>query len=156
MVVVVNVVVVVAALVGTGVVVVTRLKSAIGSAGYNRGVTPVSCSLSEACNFAIAVHARSGNGLDRVCAQFNSIRVSCMSIFLAVFMFSSVGANTAEFVCAGVVLVAALTARCSSCLRMFSAAFRQMLSIYWSTGNHNKKIINGLTVVDISRVLVLE
>ena len=53
-------------------------------------------------------------------------------------MFSSVSANTVEFVCAGVVLVAALTARRSSRLRMFFAAFRQMLSIYWSAGNHNK------------------
>ena len=101
-VVVVEVMVVVAALVGAGVVVVTRLKSAVGSAGYNGGVTPVSCSSSKARNFAIAVHARSGNGLDRVCAQFNSIRASCMSIFSTVFMFSSVSANTAEFVCAGV------------------------------------------------------
>ena len=105
-VVVVNVVVVVAVLVGAGVVVVTRLKSAVGSAGYNGGVTPVSCSSSEARNFAIAVRARSGNGLDRVLAQCNSMRASCVSIFSTVFKSSSVSAsNAAGFVCAGVVVV---------------------------------------------------
>jgi hypothetical protein len=54
-------------------------------------------------------------------------------------MFSSVSANTAEFVCAGVVVVAALAARRSSRLRMFFAAFRQMSSIYWSAGNKKQK-----------------
>ena len=64
--VVVVVVAVVAVLAGVGseVVVETWRTSAVGSAGYNGGVTPISCSSSEARNFAIAVRARSGNGPD--------------------------------------------------------------------------------------------
>ena len=126
------------------VVVVTCCTSTAGS-GCDGGIVSVSCSSSEARNFAIAFRARSGNGLDQVCAQFCSMRASCTSIFSTVFMFSSVSADMAGFVYVGVDVVAAtaaglvsgpvwMAARHSSRLRMFFAAFRQMSSMVVDTG----------------------
>jgi hypothetical protein len=80
------------------VVVVTCRMSTAGSAGCNGGIVSVSCSSSEARNFAIAFRTPSGNGPDQVSAQFCSMRASCVSIFSTVFMFSSVSANVAGFV----------------------------------------------------------
>ena len=98
----------VAALVGVGseVVVETWRTSTAGSAGCDGCIVSVSRSSSEARNFAMAFRARSGNGPDRVLAQCNSMRASCVSIFSTVFKSSSVSAsNAAGFVCAGVVVV---------------------------------------------------
>ena len=63
----------------------------------------MSRSSSEARNFAIAFRARSGNGPDRVSAQFCSMRASWVSIFSTVFKSSSVSADNA----AGFLLVTA-------------------------------------------------
>jgi hypothetical protein len=63
-------------------------------------------SSSESRNFVRTIRARSGNGPDRVLAQCNSMRASCVLIFSTVFKSSSVNAsNAAGFVCAGVVVV---------------------------------------------------
>lgn len=142
-----SVVVVVGAAVLAGVgsevvvaVAVTCRISAAGSAGCDGGTVSVSCSSSEARNFTIAFRARSGNGPDRVCAQFSSMRASCASIFSTVFIFSSVSADVVGLVYVGVVVVAAMAAglvsgpvrmaeRHSSRLRRFFAAFRQMSSM---------------------------
>jgi hypothetical protein len=127
--------------------------STAGSAGCDGGIVSVSRSSREARNFAIAFRARSGNGPDRVFAQFCSMRASCASTFSTVFMSSSVSVDMVGFVYVGAVVVAAMAARRSSRLRIFFAAFRQMLSIVlWSAGNQWK---SGLTVIDISTVPVL-
>jgi hypothetical protein len=123
----------VAVLAGAGsevVVVETWHTSITGSAGCDGAVISMSRSSSEARNFAIAFRARSGNGPDRVLAQFCSIRASCVSIFSTVFIFSSVSANMVGFVYVGVVVVAAMAAglvsgpvrmaeRVSLCLQIF-------------------------------------
>jgi hypothetical protein len=152
--VVVVVVVVVAVLAGVGseVVVETWRTSTAGSAGCDGDIVSVSSSSSEARNFAIAFRARSGNGPDRVFAQFCSMRASCASTFSTVFMSSSVSVDIVGFVYVGAVVVAAMAARRSSRLRIFFAAFRQILSIFWSAGTERK---SGLIVIDISTVLVL-
>jgi hypothetical protein len=51
------------------------------------------------------VHPQGTNSLDRVSAQFCSMRASCASIFSTVFIFSSVSADVAGFVYVGVVVV---------------------------------------------------
>ena len=50
--------------------------SAARFAGCDKGIVSVSCSSSEACNFAIAFHAHSGTSLDQVCTQFGSMQAS--------------------------------------------------------------------------------
>jgi hypothetical protein len=123
------------------VVVVTCCTSTAGSAGCDRGIVSVSRSSSEARNFAIAFRARSGNGPERVCAQFCSIRASCASIFSTEFISSSVSVDDAagfllEQVGTAVGAVAAvgfaMTGVCvavTRCSRIFFAAFRQMSSM---------------------------
>ena len=130
-----------AVLAGAGmiVVVVVTCRTSTAGAGCDGGTVSVSCSSSEARNLAIAFRARSGNGPDRVCAQFCSIRASCASIFSTVFIFSSVSANMVGFVYVGVIVVAATAARRSSRLRMFFAAFHQMLSIFLECGKSTEK-----------------
>jgi hypothetical protein len=113
----VEVVVGVAALAGAGmvvVVVVTCRTSTARSAGCDGGIVSVSRSSREARNFAIAFHARSGNGPDRVFAQFCSMRASCGSTFSTVFMLFSISVDMVGFVYVGAVVVAAMAGRCSS------------------------------------------
>ena len=67
-------------------------------------------------------------------------------------MSSSISVYVVGFVYMGVVVVAAMAARCSLHLQIFFAAFCQILSIFWSAGNEQK---SGLIVIGISTVLVL-
>ena len=92
-------------LVGAGmtvVAVVTCRTSTAGSVGCDGGIVSVCCSSSEARNLAIVFRVHSGNGPDRVSAQFHSMRASCVSIFSIVFKSPSVSAGNA----AGFLLVA--------------------------------------------------
>jgi hypothetical protein len=115
---------------------VTCCMSTAGSAGCDGGIVSVSRSSSEARNFAIAFRTRLGNGPDRVCAQFSSIRASCVSIFSTVFISSSVSADdvaglllvTAREVVV-VVVVPILLAVGLVAARAFLAAFFQMSSM---------------------------
>ena len=71
-------------LVGAGmtvVAVVTCRMSTTGSVGCDRGIVSICSSSSEARNLVIAFRACSGNGPDRVCAQFCSMQASWVSIF---------------------------------------------------------------------------
>ena len=146
-VVVVVVVVLVAVLAGVGseVVVETWRTSTAGSVGCDGGIVSVCCSSSEARNLAIVFRARSGNGPDRVCAQFCSMRASCASILSIVFKSSSVSGEdmagfllvTAREVAVVVLLPIGLVAARSSRARAFLTAFFQILSIFakWRTEN---------------------
>jgi hypothetical protein len=133
----------VAVLAGAGsevVVVETWRTSTAGSVGCDGGTVSVSSSSSKARNFAIAFRARSGNGPDRVFAQFRSMQASCASTFSTVFMSSSVSVDLVGFVYVGAVVVAATAARCSSRLRIFFVAFRQILSIFSGVQEMNRKV----------------
>ena len=101
------VVIVVGEVVVVVAVAVTCRISAAGSAGCDGGIVSGTCSSSEARNLAIAFRARSGNGPDRVCAQFCSMRASCALIFSTVFISFSVSVDVAEYICVGVVVVGA-------------------------------------------------
>ena len=97
---------------------------------------------------AIAFHTPSGNGSDRVLAQCCSMQASFSSIFLTVFMSSSVSVgDVAVFlvavamekvvtVAAAAGVVAEHVAACFSRVCTFFAAFFQMLSMVAKTGSN--------------------
>jgi hypothetical protein len=145
----------VAALAGVGmvVVVVTCHTSTAGSVGCDGGTVSVSCSSSEARNFAIAFCAPSGNGPDQVSAQFCSMQASCVSIF-----FDCVHIFFRQCKC-GRVCICVSSCGCSNGCEMFfvfanvSRGFPpDVVHFFWNAGNQQK---NGLIVIAISMALVL-
>jgi len=112
----------VAVLVGAGIaaaavgaVVVTRLTSTAGSDSSEAGIISVSRSSNEARKSAIAFRMPSGNGPDRVLAQFCSIRRSSASTFSTVFISSSVGVGDVAVV-GSTIAYTAIGAVRNSCL----------------------------------------
>ena len=146
----------VAVLVGAEVVVVvfvTCRTLTTGSAGCDGVFISVCHSSSEACNFTIAFCVCSGNSLDQVYTQLSSMQASCASIF-----FDCVHIFFCQCKCGGVCKCGS-SCSCSNGHEMF-LAFVDIFHGFLPDVVHcflecRKSMENGLTVIDISTVLVL-
>ena len=115
----------------------------VGAGAGTGALVGAGTSSSEARNFASAFRTRSGNGPDRVSAQFSSMRASWASIFSIVFRSSSIHVDNAAGFLLGVarvvvvvVGVAALASACeASASRITNAARKFIIVLRIPSGN---------------------